>query len=434
MKKEEPRINRRGFFKSAGIAGLSGIVASTLVKAGDVNVPDINNADANKPDANKPKVESVPASSEPEKIPTRKLGRTGAEVPVLSLGLGRPVDSVVLTKALDWGVYHWDASFVAGGGNSETSIGAFLAKNLGRRKEIFIVSKAWGTFTGEDIEKCLQTSLRRMNTTYIDLYCGVYMVNKPAQLTEDVRKWAQDAKKRGVIKYFGFSTHENMAACLMAASKLDWIDAIQTTYNFRLMQDSAMQEAVEACHKAGIGLIAMKTQAKRPRGPVNEEEAEADKKMVAHFTEKGFTEGQAKIKMVLDDKRISTVCSNMGTVSMLMTNVAAVLDKTSLTAEDRNVLERYASQTCAGYCAGCSDICGPLAAGAPVSDIMRALMYHNSYGDKAGAKQVFAQIPAEIRRRLLKVDYRTAEARCPNRMPIGKCIADADSLLNEKSA
>ncbi len=51
-----------------------------------------------------------------------------------------------------------------------------------------------------------------------------------------------------------------MEKVLMAASKMDSIDAIMTSYNFRLMQKPEMQEAVEACHKAGIGLVAMKTQ------------------------------------------------------------------------------------------------------------------------------------------------------------------------------
>jgi predicted aldo/keto reductase-like oxidoreductase len=197
-----------------------------------------------------------------------------------------------------------------------------------------------------------------------------------------------------------------------------------------------MQDAIEACNTAGIGLVAMKTQSMRPRGGASADpnEAEAEKKMLAHFLDKGFTAGQAKIKMVLDDKRISTVCSSMTSTSMLMTNIAAVLDKTSLTAEDKNVLNQYAKETCTGYCAGCSHICEPLAAWVPVSDIMRALMYHNGYGDKAGAREVFTQIPAEIRGRLLSIDYSAAEARCPNRMPIGKIVADAAALFNQTSA
>jgi predicted aldo/keto reductase-like oxidoreductase len=403
---------RRNFLKSAGIAGLSGAVAAAGAYA----------ADANKPDANEP---NVPPTPKPRKVSTRKLGKTGVDVPMLAMGLGRPAEPVVLMQALDWGVYHWDTSLVAAGGNSEASIGAFLAKNPDRRKDLFIVTKESNSKTPDDIEKCLQTSLQRLKTDYIDLYFGVYMVNDPARFTEDVKKWAQDAKKRGVIKYFGFSTHENMPACLSAAAKLDWIDAVQTAYSFRLMQDSGMQDAIDACHKAGTGIIAMKTQGMRQAI-----ETDADRKIVAHFLEKGFTEGQAKIKAVLEDQRISTVCSAMSSSAMLMANIAAVLDETKLTAEDMGALKQYARETCSGYCAGCSHICRPVAEGVPISEIMRALMYRNSYGDAAEAKAVFAQIPAETREHLLKVDYSVAQARCPNHVPIGKLICEAFALLS----
>ena len=220
----------------------------------------------------------------------------------------------------------------------------------------------------------------------------------------------------------------------MAASKLDWIDAIMMKYDFRLMQDKQMQDAIDACNKAGIGLIAMKTQAMRFRNaPVDPNiaaaEAQADKKMLAHFLEKGFTEGQAKIKAVMDDQRISTVCSSMPSTTMLMGNIAVALDKTKLAAEDMDVLRQYAQATCSGYCAGCGHICEPVALGVPVCDIMRALMYHDSYGDIAQAKAVFAEIPADVKQRLLSVDYSIAEHVCPNRMPIGKLIADAAAKL-----
>jgi predicted aldo/keto reductase-like oxidoreductase len=326
-------------------------------------------------------------------------------------------------------VNHWDTSLFAA--NSEKSIGDFLAKNPDLRKDIFLVTKENQSKTTDDLEKCLQTSLKQLNTSYIDLYFGVYMVNNMALFTDDVKKWAQNAKKRGAIKHFGFSTHENMPQCLAAAAKLDWIDAIMTKYDFRLMQDKQMQDAIDACHKAGIGLIAMKTQAMRQRNASADPnaEAEADKKMLAHFLDKGFTEGQVKIKAVMDDQRISTVCSSMTSTTMLMTNIAVALDKTKLAAEDMDMLKRYAQATCSGYCAGCAHICEPVALGVPVGDIMRALMYHDSYGDIAHAKAVFAEIPADVKQRLLSIDYSIAESRCPNRMPIGKLVADAAAKL-----
>jgi len=401
---QNEKLDRRNLLKSAGL----GLLAAAGAKA----------ADANRPEVNEP---NAPAPT-PQKIPTRKLGKTGVEVPILALGgIG---EQVVLRQSLDWGVTQWDTSLVAGGGNSEIAIGQFLAKNPELRKDVFIVTKESKSKTGEDIEKCLQISLKRLNTTYVDFYCGVYMISDPAALTDEVKKWAEDAKKRGVIKFFGFSTHQNIPQCLSAAAKLGWIDVIQTSCNFRLMQDSKMQEALDACHKAGIGIIAMKTQGMRQAV-----ETDADKKMIAHFLQRGFTEGQAKIKAVLEDQRISTVCSAMGSTAMLMTNVAAILDKTRLSAQDMEVFRQYAQQTCSGYCAGCANICQPVASDAPIADIMRCLMYHDGYGDKALAKEVFSAIPADMRQRLASIDYSAAESLCPNRMPIGRLINEAANKL-----
>jgi predicted aldo/keto reductase-like oxidoreductase len=413
-RQDDKRINRRNFLKTAGLVGVGSVIAAAKANAGDANAP-----------AAQPPI---------QKVPKRKLGKTGVEVPMLSLGLGRPGEPAVLRQSLDWGVNHWDTSLAAGNGASEQSIGEFIAKNPDRRKDIFLVTKENQSKTTDDLEKCLQTSLKRLNTSYIDLYFGVYMVNDMARFTDDVKKWAENAKKQGAIKHFGFTTHQNMPQCLMAASKLDWIDVIMTSYNFRLSQDKQMQDAIDACHKAGIGLIAMKTQAMRQRNASADPnaaaaEAEADKKMLAHFLDKGFTEGQAKIKAIMDDQRFSTVCSSMTSTTLLMTNIAVALDKTKLAAEDMDVLKQYAQATCSGYCAGCAHICEPAASGVPVGDIMRALMYHGSYGDIAHAKAVFAEIPADVKQRLLNVDYSAAEHVCPNRMQIGKLVADAAAKL-----
>jgi predicted aldo/keto reductase-like oxidoreductase len=211
-----------------------------------------------------------------------------------------------------------------------------------------------------------------------------------------------------------------MAQNLYAASKLGWVDAILTTYNFRLTKDAGMQKAIDACQKAGVALTAMKTQ---KSVTVTTDE---DKKLIEHFSAKGFTEGQAKIKAVLEDERISAVTVGMNSVSLITENVAAVLDKTKLSQQDKITLEQYAKDTCSGYCAGCAHICDEAVPQAPyISDVMRSLMYRNSYGDERLARQTFAEIPAEARANLLKVDYSAAEAHCPQRMPIALLVRQA---------
>ena len=409
MKEEQNKINRRNFLKTIGAVGLGSVFVSAKTIAG----PDEPNA------AEKEQKPKFP------QVPRRKLGKTGVDIPCLSLGSGAPEDATVLRKALDWGVNYWDTSYVAAGGNSELGIGRYLSKNPEVRNKLFIVTKESDSKTPADLEKCLRTSLERMNTSYVDLYIGVYIMSDPAKLTDELRQWVKSAKERKLIRFFGFSTHKNTAKCLAAASKLDWIDAIVTAYNFRLMQDPKMQDAVEACHKAGVGLIAIKTQ-----GMGQRIETEKDKELVGHFQQRGFTDGQAKIKAVLQDKRISSACVAMNNVALLTSNVAAVLDKTKLTQADMDVFREYAQATCSGYCAGCAHICDSALPDVPyVSDIMRYLMYYNNYGEQKEARELFAKIPGMVRNKLLSIDYNPAEAHCPQHLPIGKLVAEAVSKL-----
>lgn len=420
MKEKRNEINRRNFLKTMSAAGLGSVFASSNVKAGAEGA---NAADPKaKAEAQKPKFPQVPK---------RKLGKTGIEVPILSLGTVFDLvdNQVILKSALQWGVNYWDTATNYAGGNSELGIGKFLAQKPEMREKLFIVSKPPDLRTPvpdlADVEKQLQDSLKRMNTNYIDLYLAVHGLRNPDQLTNELKQWIEKTKKRGVIKFSGFSTHRNMAQCLTSAARLNWIDAIMTKYDFRLMQNAEMQAGIEACNKAGIGLIAIKTQARRQKITTKE-----DKKLAGHFLKRGFTEAQAKLKAVLEDERISSAAVGMQNVAILTSNVAAVLDKTKLTQADKAVFKEYAAASCSGYCAGCAYICESALPDVPyISDIMRYLMYYNSYGEQARARELFAKIPGNVKNRLLNIDYRPAEARCPQHMPIGKLVAEAVSKL-----
>jgi predicted aldo/keto reductase-like oxidoreductase len=408
MKEKQNTIDRRNFLKTVGAVGLSSVLASTGAIAG----PNQSNAEE------KPKYPQVPK---------RKLGKTKVKIPCLSFGTYQvDVDNqILLRKTLQYGVNLWDTAYNYGGGNSELGIGKFITKNPKARKNLFLVTKASGARSPKEIEKRLTTSLKRMNTDYIDLYLGLHQCSNPAWMTDEVRKWAESAKKRGLIRLFGLSTHQNSPIVLAAAAKLSWIEAIMTPYNFYLAQDADLQAAIDACHKAGIGLIAIKTQ-----GMGQRIKTEADKKLTEHFLQRGFTEGQAKIKLVLEDKRFSSACVGMKNVSVLNSNVAAAFDKTKLTQADREVFSQYAKATCDGYCAGCSNICNAALPDVPyVSDIMRYLMYYNSYGEQAEAKRLFAQIPLGVRNKLLSTDYSAAEARCPQHLRIHELVTEAVSKL-----
>ena len=408
MKEKQNKINRRNFLKTVGATGLGSVFVSADSMAAQ------SPTDA----AEKPKYPQVPK---------RKLGKTGVKLPCLCLGGNQDLiaNQIILRMAPRWGVTYWDSAYIYTGGNSEIGIGNFLTKNPKMRKKLFITSKASRAKTIDQVEERLQTSLKRAKTDYFDLYYGYHQCPNPALLTNELKEWAKSAKKRKLIKHFGISTHQNMADVLAAAAKLDWIEVVMTPYSFRLMQDKKLNAAIDACYKAGKGIMAIKTLGMGQKITTDE-----DKKLTDHFLQKGFTKEQAKIKAVLQDKRFTAVCVGMKNIRELTSNVAAALDKTKLTQADTRALTEYARATCDGYCAGCANICNSALPNAPyVSDIMRYLMYYNSYGKHDEARKLFAQIPANVRNKLLSTDFTPVEARCPQHLPIRNLVAEAVTRL-----
>ncbi len=187
-----------------------------------------------------------------------------------------------------------------------------------------------------------------------------------------------------------------------------------------------MKEAVAACVDKGIGLVAMKTQG----GGQVKTDSEAELQMAGRFLERGFTDKQAKIKAVLENPNIASICSQMPSLTILSANVAAARDQTRLSRSDFELLERFAAETHESYCAGCGRICYEAVAGAvPVSDIMRCLMYYRDYGERDLAREVYAGLPDEARARLTQVDYSLAEKACPQKLAISKLMREASEIL-----
>jgi hypothetical protein len=213
---------------------------------------------------------------------------------------------------------------------------------------------------------------------------------------------------------------------LLEASRLGWVDGIMMTYNYRLMHSDDMRRAVDACVEAGIGLTAMKTQG----GGQVRTDSESELKLAGRFLQKGFTDAQAKLKAVWQNPQIASICSRMKNMTVLMSNAAAALDKTQLSARDRRLMQLHAKETRSAYCAGCTHICESCVNGeAPIGDVMRYLMYANSYEDEGLAVEGFKTIPQKVRARLSRLDYTKAEHNCPQGLPIARLMRNAIKKL-----
>jgi len=401
-------ISRRELLQAAGLAG-----AAALVGPGcSGGAP---------PPAQEPlRVPSQPVEAPPplDTLPTRTLGRSGLEVPILSYGAFdlQPGSRILLRRALELGIALWDTAAAYGGGASERAIGAYLAAFPDDRARLTLLTKSQGR-RSEDLERDLNTSLERMGTQQIDILL-LHDVRDGDELKDEIRDWAQAAKDSGRIRSVGLSTHQNMTAVIERAAELPWIDCGMVSCSYRHLREPAMERALAVAKDADLGLIAMKTQGRKS---LDELEG-ADRELFAHFLAQGLTFGQAKLKVIWAEPAFASITSKMTNVALLNENLAAALDPRAFGALDRSVLEEHDRATARAACTGC-DACAPALPGAA---LMRALMYARAYGEPARAR-------ALLRRTAIDPDeIAEAEALCPRGVPLGRALADARLLFDDE--
>jgi aryl-alcohol dehydrogenase-like predicted oxidoreductase len=195
------------------------------------------------------------------KVPRKVLGKTKKSVPILLFGAAVDLDPKFdpkLAQAYKYGVDYIDTAIVYGGGTSESAVGAFHTRAKLRDK-LWITSKS-PEHEPEAFARKLDYSLKELRTDYTDLYF-LHAVKDASVLNASIGKMGDKLKKQGKTKFVGFSCHHgNVAELMMKAAKQSWVDVIMFRYNFHQYGNKELNAAIDACAKANIGLIAMKTQ------------------------------------------------------------------------------------------------------------------------------------------------------------------------------
>ncbi|OGL18826.1 MAG: hypothetical protein A3K12_04280 [Candidatus Rokubacteria bacterium RIFCSPLOWO2_12_FULL_71_19] len=410
------------------------------------------------------------AGSAASEMPTAVFGRTGERIPKLVFGTSFPLTLPLLKRAVDLGVTYFDLADCYVGGRSERVAGDFLQRT-GLRKRIWITTKS-DAHDPDGFERTLQGSLGRIQVDQVDLLF-LHNLEDGAYLSPALKSRVEKLKRDGKIRFFGFSTHASTVVETMTlAARLGWVDAIMFKYNFRSYGDRPLNDAIDACKKANIGLIAMKTQGSHysfaQRVPpfqakgftrhqavlkavwqdsridaiVSCKKANigliAMKTQGSHysfaqrvppFQAKGFTRHQAVLKAVWQDSRIDAIVSEMTNFDQLEQNVAAALDRTRPGALEIDSLRRHAEATEHLYCHGCEQHCAPaLARPVRVADTLRLLMYHDEYGEPERARRLFTAIPP-AERALGEVDFAPASRACPHCLDVAALMDRARRVL-----
>ncbi|MGC8494770.1 MAG: aldo/keto reductase [Syntrophobacteraceae bacterium] len=355
-------------------------------------------------------------------VPTRPFGNTGVGVPKLCLGGFSVVgtDSVsLLDEALKCGIDCWEFTSFTG-----RAFGDYFKTHPGVRERVFLSAKTMSTAPAA-MQKDLDRALSENQTSVIDFF-AVHRVDDVEVLTDDVRRWAAEAKKQGKIRFFGFCTHKRVDSCLDRAADLGWIDGIQAFYNYRTQAVGCTEAALQKCHEKGIGIFTVKSMGLCVRKEADLQGLSIPKdNLPALLACRGLSFEQAKLKAIWQNPHVTSVCSLMPSVAIMRANATAAMDERPLDSEVMRLLADHANATGKYFCRRCG-VCDTVAPdGIPIFDIMEMLMYARGYGAKDMAAGHFAKIPQETRSMMMDGDHSNAESVCPQAMPIGQLMREA---------
>ncbi len=152
-------------------------------------------------------------------MPYRTLGHTGEKVSCIGMGgfhLGKPeiseAEAIRLVHAgVDRGINFLDNSWDYNKGDSERRMGKAV-KEANLRGRVFLMTKNDGR-TGEEFNKQLEESLKRLQTDHVDLiqFHEIIRYEDPDRIFANggAAEAALAAKKAGKTRYIGFTGHKD---------------------------------------------------------------------------------------------------------------------------------------------------------------------------------------------------------------------------------
>ena len=390
---ENKKFNRRRFIKS-GILGLAGTAAgSALLKAG-------------------PKSTNL-TSVEKENFIYRTLGKTGIKLPIVSMGVMNAENPNLVAAALDSGIILLDTAHGYQKGKNEEMIGDVI-KDRKRDSYVLATKVAYSKDrkTGlyppdknvQSFEDEFNISLKRLGLDYVDiLYIHSFWVRETV-FFEPAMKFLEKMKKEGKIRFKGFTAHRNEHEMLDAAVECGIYDVVLTSYNFRQKNKKEIGEAMGRAAKAGIGIVAMKTQAgaywdKKRQDPINM---------------------KAALKWALQNENVHTSIPGYTAFDQLELDLTVMEDLT-LTPEEKADLRLDEGKASAGlYCQQCGTCEEQCPSNVDVPTLMRSYMYAYGYKNLSLAHSTIEDLGSH----LPCTDCSSCSVKCPNGFDIGQKVQD----------
>jgi 1-deoxyxylulose-5-phosphate synthase len=204
------------------------------------------------------------------------LGNTGLKVSRLCLGcmtygsptwrdwiLDEEASRPFFRRALELGINFFDTSNSYSYGASEEITGRAL-RDFAKRDEVVVATKVFfdygdkpnqGGLSRKAIIQCIDGSLRRLGTDYVDLY-QIHRWDDDTPIEETLGT-LHDLVKSGKVRYIGASSMYawQFAQSLYKADLHHWTRFVSMQNHYNLIYREEEREMIPLCREEGIGLI-----------------------------------------------------------------------------------------------------------------------------------------------------------------------------------
>ena len=326
----------------------------------------------------------VPAQERYERMPYRRCGRSGLQLPTVSLGLWqnfggeRPLEEsrAILRRAFDLGITHIDLANNYGPpyGSAEETFGRILQDDLRPyRDELIISTKAgydmwpgpygeWGS--RKYLLASLDQSLGRMGLDYVDIFYSHRF--DPDTPLEETMGALDSAVRQGKALYAGISSYDagQTAEAARILRELGTPLLIHQP-SYSMLNRWIEPELLDTLEQEGVGCIVFSPLAQGmlsdkylngiPEGSrasrngslsprlISEEALEKIRALNEIAQRRGQSLAQLALAWTLRDPRITSTLVGVSSLEQLEANVAA-LDNLELGEDELEEIDRYATE------------------------------------------------------------------------------------------
>ena len=330
----------------------------------------------------------------------RVLGKTGLNISRLGFG-GIPIQridaegtKVLMHQLKDAGINFIDTA------RGYTVSEEYLGYALEGIRDHFIIATKSMSRTKEAMAADIDISLKNLRTDYIDLYQvhnatpdQVKQVMAPGGALEALL----EAKAAGKIGHIGLTSHS--LDTFKMALDLDWVETFMFPYN---IVETQAEELIAKCAEKNIGFICMKPLA---GGAIED--------------------GTLALRFIANNPNVTVVIPGMAEEKEITENVAAVSDKTPLTAAEQEKIQRIRDELGTNFCRRCN-YCQPCTAGINISFMLLLEGYYSRYDLKEWAAARYA---AAEKKASDCLDCGVCESRCPYNLPIRQMLQNVTKVF-----